>query len=90
MANRASASNISEARVNNYISLKPQTYTGSDDFEDFLTQFEITSEINGWDYKAKSLYFANSLTGAARALLNELDAEQRRDYKSLVQKLNER
>ena len=90
LANRASASNISEARVNNYIKLKPQTYTGSDDFEDFLTQFEITSEINGWDYKAKSLYLANSLTGAARALLNELDAEQRRDYKSLVQKLTER
>ena len=90
LANRASASNTSEARVNNYIKLKPQTYTGSDDFEDFLTQFEITSEINDWDYKAKSLYLANSLTGAARALLNELDAEQRRDYKSLVQKLTER
>ena len=27
LANRASASNISEARVNNYIKLKPQTYT---------------------------------------------------------------
>ena len=80
LANRASASSISEARVNNYIKLKPQTYTGSDDFEAFLTQFEITSEINGWDYKAKSLYLANSLTGAAQALLNELDAEQRRDY----------
>ena len=53
-----------------------------------MTQFEITSEINV--YKAKSLYLANSLTGAARALLNELDAEQRRDYKSLVQKLTER
>ena len=90
LAKRASASNISEARVNNYIKLKPQTYTGSDDFEQFLTQFEITSEINGWDYKAKSLYLANSLTGAARTLLNELDAVQRRDYKSLVQKLTER
>ena len=39
LANRASASNLSEARANNYIKLKPQTYTGSDDFEDFLTQF---------------------------------------------------
>ena len=86
----ASASSTSQTRPNNYERLKPQTYTGSDDFEDFLTQFEITSEINGWDYKARSLYLANSLTGAARALLNELNAEQRRDYKSLVQKLTER
>ena len=27
--------------------LKPQTYSGKDDFEDFLTQFEITSESGG-------------------------------------------
>lgn len=85
-----SASTTTQSRVDNYVKLKPQTYTGHDDFEDFLTQFEITSEINGWDYKAKSLYLANSLTGTARALLNELSAEQRRDYKSLVQKLAER
>ena len=38
----------------------------------------------------KSLYLANSLTGAAKALLNELNADQRRDYQSLVQKLTER
>ena len=46
--------------------------------------------MNGCDYKSKSLYLANSLTGTARALLNELTAEQRRDYQSLVQKFSER
>ena len=86
-----SDSNTQHTRIHNYVKLKPQNFTGSDDdFEDFLTQFEITSEINGWDYKSKSLYLANSLTGAARALLNELTTEQRRDYQSLVQKLTER
>ncbi|MCG8048446.1 MAG: hypothetical protein N0E48_22985, partial [Candidatus Thiodiazotropha endolucinida] len=86
-----SASTIHHTRADNYIKLKPQTFTGSDDdFEDFLTQFEITAEINGWNYKAKSLYLANSLTGAARAILNELTSEQRRDYQNLVQKLTER
>ena len=55
-------------RADNFIKLKPQNFTGSDDdFEDFLTQFEITSEINGWDCKSKSLYLANCLTGIARA-----------------------
>ena len=80
-----------QSRADNFIKLKPQNFSGTDDdFEDFLTQFEITSEINGWDYKSKSLYLANCLAGVARALLNELTAEQRRDYQSLVQKLTER
>ena len=56
----------------------------------FLTQFEITLEINGWNYKVKSLYLANSLIRTARALLNEFSAEQWRDYKSIVQKFVER
>ena len=78
-------------KADNFIKLKPQNFTGSDDdFEDFLKQFEITSEINGWDYKSKSLYLANCLSGVARALLNELIAEQCRVYDSLVQKLTER
>lgn len=85
------ANTTQHTRADNYVKLKPQTFSGSDDdFEDFLTQFEITAEINGWNYKAKSLYLANSLTGAARAILNELTAEQRRDYQNLVQKLTER
>lgn len=78
------------SKGDNHIKLKPQTFSGTDDFEDFLAQFEITAEINGWDYRAKSLYLANSLTGTARSLLNEVTAEQRRDYKSLVQKLTAR
>lgn len=90
-SNENSVSNVNlQSKGDNFIKLKPQTYSGTDDFEDFLTQFDITSEINGWGYKAKSLYVANSLTGAARSLLNELTEDLRRDYKSLVQKLTAR
>lgn len=78
----------SNTRADNFIKLKPRTCTGPDeDFEDFLTQFEITAEINGWNYRSKSLYLANCLTGAARALLNELNDIQRREYQCLVQSL---
>lgn len=84
------SASASESRADNYLKLKPQHFAGTDDFEDFLTQFEITAELNCWNYRAKSLHLANCLTGAARTLLNELTAEQRRDYKSLVQKLTER
>ena len=79
-----------QAKGDNNIRLKPQNYSGTEDFEDFLAQFEITTEINGWDYRAKSLYLANSLIGSARSLLNELTSEQRRDYSSLFQKLTAR
>ena len=91
--NQGVPSDINLTPVNkgdNFVKLKPQNYSGTDEFEDFLAQFEITSEINGWNYKAKSLYLANSLTGTARSLLSELTDEQRRDYKCLVQKLTAR
>ncbi|KAK3096138.1 hypothetical protein FSP39_008332 [Pinctada imbricata] len=70
--------------------MKAQTYNGEEDLEEYLAQFEIVSEINGWDYETKSLYLASSLTGGARALLSELDDRQRRDYESLVEVLKTR
>ena len=43
--------------------IKPQHFDGSTEFDEFLSQFEITSEINGWQYREKSLYIASCLTG---------------------------
>ena len=41
------------ARGDNSVKLKPQCFSGTpaDDFEDYLAQFNITTEINGWKYK---------------------------------------
>ena len=72
------------------VKIKPQHYDGSDDWDEYLTQFNILAELNGWSYQYKSLYLASSLTGNARALLNELDDEKRRDFTSLVVALNNR
>lgn len=47
-------------------------------------------DLHGWDYRTKSLYLASSLTGGARALLSELNGDQRRDFNSLVEILNRR
>ena len=69
--------------------MKPQTFNGTD-FDDFISQYEMTCEINGWQYKEKSLYLATCLTGEARSLLNELDHEGKRDYSTLVEKLRNR
>lgn len=70
--------------------MKPQNYSGSEDLQDFLTQFDITAEINGWNYTEKSLYLASTLTGSARSLLSELNDTDRRDFSCLVTKLKNR
>ncbi|XP_069125562.1 uncharacterized protein DDB_G0283697-like [Argopecten irradians] len=70
--------------------LKPQTYNGSEDFEEYLSQYEIIAQINNWDYKEKSLYLAGSLSGSARTVLTELSTQDRQDYDSLVDILNMR
>lgn len=65
---------------------KPQLYYGSEDLEEFLAQFQIISDLNGWDYKTKSLHLAGSLNGLARSILSELNKTERRDFKSNVLK----
>ncbi|VDI74065.1 Hypothetical predicted protein [Mytilus galloprovincialis] len=72
------------------VTMKPQLYEGDEDLIEYLAQFEILAEINGWNYATKSLYLAGSLKGGARALLNELDKESRKDYNSLVKVLDNR
>ncbi|XP_060600413.1 uncharacterized protein LOC132753887 [Ruditapes philippinarum] len=72
------------------LKMKPKPYNGEEDLQDFLTQFEITAEINGWGYSQKSLYLASSLTGGARSLLSEMNERERRDFNSLEEKLKAR
>ena len=82
---------ISQSKGNNHHpKMKPQNFDGETDIDEFLCQFEITCEINTWNYKEKSLYLANCLTGKARCLLNGLDHDGRRDYDTLVVKLRNR
>ena len=50
--------------------MKPQYFNVITDFDEFLSKFEITCEINGWQYREKSLYLASCLTVDARSLSN--------------------
>jgi hypothetical protein len=43
--------------------IKPQIYDGKDDFDEYLAQFQIMAELNGWNYNTKSLALASSLSG---------------------------
>ena len=70
--------------------MKPWTYDGTEDLNEYLTHFNIVAKLNGWDHKLRSLYLASSLTGGARALLNDLDSDKQEDYDSLVEALKSR
>ncbi|VDI33176.1 Hypothetical predicted protein [Mytilus galloprovincialis] len=72
------------------VNMKPQPYDGTDDIEEYLSQFQILAEVNGWDYNTMSLCLASSLKGGARAILNELNEFKRRDFDSLVDALHNR
>ena len=74
----------------NLFKVKLQSYSGTEDLEDFLVYFDTLAEIYGWNDKARSLYLASSLIGPARSLLTEMTLDERRDYQTLVQKLSVR
>lgn len=88
--------NINDNRVSSpflhksVVNIRPPTFDGSEDFGEYLVQFEILVDLHQWDYRTKSLYLASSLIGNARALLSELSDIQRRDFDSLVAILNRR
>lgn len=72
------------------VKMKPQDYDGNDNWEEYLTQFEIFAEINQWNDVTKALYLAGSLKGAARTIFNELKVTERRRFQSLVTALENR
>ena len=69
------------------LKMKPQSFDGTSDLSEYLTQFNIVAEINNWTYQANALYLASCLTGSARSLLGEMSETQKRDYDSLVKML---
>lgn len=73
-----------------HMKMKPSTYDGSDDLDEYLTQFNLVAELNRWSYETKSLVLASSMTGATRSLLCELQPSQRRDYDSIIAALQNR
>ena len=70
------------------LKMKPHSYDGSEDLDEYLSQFEILADLNRWSYETKSLYLASSLKGDARSMLVELSPPDRRDYHCLVRMLN--
>ena len=70
------------------VKMKPPSYDGQEDWEDYISQFEIVAELNNWTYYEKSLYLAGSLKGGAAAVLNGLEERHKRDFDTVVVALN--
>jgi hypothetical protein len=49
--------------------IKPQLYDGSDDLDEYLTQFNILAELRGWISKTKALFLASSLSGGCQGVV---------------------
>lgn len=89
-SSKRQTSQCSSVLLPGVVRMKPQQYDGKDDWDEYVTQFDILSDINRWSYESKSLYLAGSLKGQARAILNELSPSERRDYDKLVKALSNR
>jgi hypothetical protein len=65
-------------------------YSGESIWESYIAQFEITAQLNGWNYAQMAAYLATSLKGPALNVLGNLPPERRQDYHALVAALESR
>ena len=70
--------------------IMPSPFDGTSNWDDYVIQFELIAEINGWPDTRKALFLAASLKGQARAILSDLDSAKRRDYNELTAALARR
>ena len=61
-----------------------QRYDGTSTWEVYLTQFEITAELNGWTAPKKVAFLATSLHGSATNILGAIPADRHKDYSALI------
>ena len=63
--------------------IMPSSYDGKTSWDDYQLQFELIAESNGWNVFTMAIYLATSLSGCAQAVLTDLNANLRRNYKAL-------
>ena len=59
-------------------------------FQDWLEQFESVAQLGGWNNHAKLVNLSTRLRGSAYSFYRSCTAEQRNDYKLLVEQLTKR
>ncbi|XP_055686402.1 uncharacterized protein LOC129791847 [Lutzomyia longipalpis] len=72
------------------VKLKVDTYDGKGSLEDYLLQFSLVSQAQGWDLSQQASTLIASLRGAALAVLSEIPPAFRHDPCRLIRALKER
>ena len=67
--------------------ITPAPFNENTSWDDYQAQFELISELNGWNKKVMAIYLTASLSGCAQAALAGLDKRSRKDYFTLKEAL---
>ena len=70
--------------------MKPQTFNGDEDWESYLSHFEVCAELGRWSHQDKALYLAACLRGNAQVYYMTLKVAERSSYHTLTVKLGQR
>ena len=72
------------------LSIKPEIYDGTEDWEEYISHFEICAELGRWSDHEKLLALGMALKGPARTFYISLTIDERRTYAALQQRLGQR
>ena len=70
--------------------VQPDVYEGKTPLEDWLTHFNLCSDINGWTEDQKTRFLAVKLRGPALQVYTDLPDPSKHSYSRLVEALRER
>jgi hypothetical protein len=70
--------------------IKPPIFDGKGRWTDFIVQFEIVADVNGWYGQFRAVELASCLRDAAVSVLSLMKHDERLRYSTLVQTLRER
>ena len=74
----------------NWKTIPAPKYDGTESVTDHLVQYELISELNGWNSLQKAMNLGASLSGEAKAVLSTLPSRKRYRYKALKAALLQR
>ncbi|VDI51416.1 Hypothetical predicted protein [Mytilus galloprovincialis] len=69
------------------VSIRPEPYDGGEDWEEYISHFEVCAELGRWRDADKVLALAAALRGPARTFYISLEQTEKRDYGILTQRL---
>ena len=77
-------------RTRSFAHIKPDSFTGTEDWDQYLSYFEDCAELCQWSDREKLLYLATSLKQQARVHYSSLPLEEKNSFRALSFSLEQR